>query len=184
MKLRLIAVRLAVTTATAGAWLVQDHPSDDGTTSVIVDGPSEDPGDELLRSTTTTVVERDGERFPTRVHPGSWRLLGVSDDERTLFVQVGFGGCTAFDHFELTETARTVHLLAVMETTEVPAPDEQEQDGGPLVACTDELRLPVEEVSLSEPLGERALLGECEGGTPTCDAFGPLPPEERIRPEP
>lgn len=142
------------------------------TTSGGVD-PREPSRAGLLLPTTTTVLSSDG-RFERRVHPGSWRLIGLADGGRTLRVQVGFGGCTSFEGFEVAESVEAVQLLAVMETTILPPFEEQEE---PFVACTDELRLPIEEVRLAEPLGERRLLGECRGDRPTCDTFGPRPPE-------
>jgi hypothetical protein len=95
-------------------------------------------------------------RFVERV---PWNLRGVSNDGKTLFLEIPIGGlasgCNGFDHVEVMENPRAVNVLTFAWSNVRDR----------VANCSADLGLVPASVELQEPLGERRLEG-CMAAVP------------------
>ncbi len=103
-----------------------------------------------------------GDSMGGSVRPNEWTLVGATPDERHVLVTTLFGGvasdCTRWEGWEVEETADRVEIKALIWEKRFPS------------GCTDDGAVETLEVALSEPLGDRELVGcereDCVSGEP------------------
>nr|MDJ0498448.1 PQQ-binding-like beta-propeller repeat protein [Acidimicrobiia bacterium] len=103
-----------------------------------------------------------GDSLGGSVGPNEWTLIGATPDERHLLITTLFGGvasdCTRWEGWEVNETSEQVEIRALIWEKRFPD------------ACTDDGAVETFEVSLTEPLGDRELVGcerqDCRTGEP------------------
>lgn len=84
-----------------------------------------------------------------------WAVIGVNESSLLIIVAVGSGSCDRFERLVIEESAEEVNITAVVETKSTSLLGQ---------SCDMDMNFEYVDLTLEEPLGDRALLGCAPGG--------------------